>query len=347
MGGTQGIASGRKLGRLVPVLLLSLLGCSGGIRISAQSTLEPVPTATAPASPTPNAPSGPLGSVKNPLVLALPPSTRPGADVLNAGKTLSSLIEKTTGYKVVSVIPPDEGELIRAFGLGNAHIAALSPFGYLLASEEGVVEAALAREQAGNILYGTQFIARREDKYLSYFDDVQSKNVTEASIALAQFQDKKPCWTDARSASGYVVPLGILAGAGIHTREPAFLASHPAVVRAVYTSGICDFGATYVDARAFPGLEDELPDVMHEVQVIWRVPPMIPYETVVFAHGMPIDVRRVLIRAFIDLASDPTGRAALQTLYGFSTMQVVQDSLYADFREAVKDSALDLASLLE
>ena len=285
--------------------------------------------------------------MKNPLVLALPASTRPGADILAAGKTLSALIEKTTGYTIVTVIPPDEKELIHAFGLGNAHIAALSPFGYLLASGEGVAEAALAREQAGSILYGSQFLARREDKFVSSFDEVQSKNLAEAAIALAQFQDKKPCWTDPRSASGYVVPLGILAGAGIHTREPAFLASHPAVVRAVYTSGICDFGATYVDARAFPGLEDELPNVMNEVQVIWRVPPIIPYEIVVFAHGMPVEMRRVLIRAFVDLASDPTGKTALQTLYGFNTMQVAQDSLYADFRKAVKDSALDLASLVE
>jgi ABC-type phosphate/phosphonate transport system substrate-binding protein len=245
------------------------------------------------------------------------------------------------------VLPPSEKELILAFGSGNAHIAALSPFGYLLASQQGAADVAFAREQDGNVLYGAQFIARSDANYLTYFDAVQSKNLSEASIALAQFKDKKPCWTDARSASGYVVPLGILAGAGIQTQAPAFLASHPAVVRAVYTTGICDFGATYVDARAFPGLEDQLPDVMQKVEVIWRVPPIIPYETLAFAHGMPVDVRRVLIRAFVDLTSDTKGKAAMQTLYGFSTMQVVQDSLYADFRKAVKDSGLDLDSLLD
>jgi phosphate/phosphite/phosphonate ABC transporter binding protein len=333
--------------RLFPILLLGLLGCSGWVRIGDQTATEPAPTATALPSPTPYALTGPLGSLKNPLVLALPPSTRPGSDVLDAGKTLSSLLEKATGYKFISVVPPNEKELIHAFGAGNAHIASLSPFAYLLASEQGVAEAALAREQAGAIFYGSQFIARSDAKYLSYFDAVQSKNLSEASIALAQFKDKKPCWTDALSASGFVVPLGILAGAGIQTREPAFLASHPAVVRAVYTAGICDFGATYVDARAFPGLEDELPDVMQKVEVIWRVPPIIPYETLAFAHGMPVDMRRALIRAFVDITADGTGSSAMQTLYGFSTMQVVQDSQYTDFRKAVKDSGLDLASLLE
>jgi phosphate/phosphite/phosphonate ABC transporter binding protein len=339
--------SASRMKRLSPILLLGLVGCSGWVRIGAQPTAAPTATVTTAPTATPDIPTGPLGSEENPLVLALPPSTRPQADVLTAGKTLTSLLEKTTGYTFVSVIPPSEKELIHAFGVGNAHVAALSPFAYLLASQEGSVQAAFARQQDGAVLYGAEFIARDDPNYQTYFDTVQSKNLSEAAIALAQFKDKKPCWTDPRSLSGYVVPLGILVGAGIQTREPAFLASHAAVVRAVYAGGICDFGATYVDARAYPGLEDGLPDVMHKVQVIWRIPPIIPYEMLVFSHGMPVDVRRVLIRAFVDLTADADGSSAMQALYGFSTMHVAEDSLYADFRQAVEDSGLDLASLIE
>ncbi len=311
--------------RLAAVLLLILLGCSGRGGAGAPATTQPPATATAAPTPTAAVPSGPLGSKDNPLVLALPPSTSPQADVLAAGKTLTSLLEKTTGYKFVSVIPPNEKELIDAFGAGNANIAPLTPFGYLLASKQGWVEAAFAREQDGKAFYGAEFIARADASYQTYFDAVQSQNIREASVALSQFKDKKPCWTDRRSASGYVVPLGILAAAGIQTREPAFLASHPAVVRAVYAGGICDFGAAYVDARAYPSLEDQLPDVMHKVEVIWQIPPIIPYETLVFSQGMPVDMRRVLTRAFVDLTSDPDGSSAMQALYGFSTMQVAQE----------------------
>jgi ABC-type phosphate/phosphonate transport system substrate-binding protein len=332
---------------LFAILLLGALGCSGGVEPSTQPISEGTATPTAIPSMTPNSPSGPPGSVKNPIVLALPPSTRPEEEVLNAGRTLRSLLERTTGYAVVSAIPPSETELIRAFGSGGAHIAAFSPFAYLLASQEGVAEAAFAREQDGNVLYGSQFIARIDAQYRSHFDPVQAADIAEATIALAQFNDKKPCWTDARSASGYVVPLGVLAGAGVRTQAPAFLAGHAAVVRAVYTSGICDFGATYVDARAFPGLEDQLPDVMRKVEVIWRIPPIIPYETLAFARGMPVDVRRVLIRAFVDLTADAAGIAAMQTLFGFSSMRVAEDSLYEDFRKAVRDSGLVLTSLME
>jgi len=335
--------------RFFPILLFSLLGCSGWLGIGAEPTPPPTPMATATVLPTltPNVPSGPLGTEKNPLVLALPPSTRLQPDVVSAGKTLSSLLENTTGYTFVSVIPPDEKTLIQAMGAGNAHIASLTPFGYVLASQERTAEAALAREQDGSIFYGAQFIARSDADYTTYFDPVQAKNLSEAAIALAQFKDKKPCWTDQRSPSGYLVPLGILAGAGIQTREPAFLASHPAVVRAVYAGGICDFGATYVDARLYAGLEDQLPDVTRKVDIIWRIPPIIPYETLVLGRGVPADVRRVLTRAFVDLMLDATGKSAMQALYGYSAVQVAQEGQYADFRKAVEDSGLDLSSLIE
>jgi len=333
--------------RVFPILLLVLLGCSGGLQGGAQPTLEPLPTATVLPTLTPNVPSGPLGSEENPLVLALPPLTRPEPDVVTAGKTLTALLATRTGYSFVSVIPPDEQELIHALGSGNAQIAALSPFGYVMASEQGAAQAALAREQEGNVFYGAQFIARSDADYKTYYDPVQSKNLSEAPTALAQFADKKPCWTDQRSPSGYVVPLGILEAAGIQTREPAFLASHPAVVRAVYAGGICDFGATYVDARLYPGLEDQLPDVAKKVEVIWRIPPIIPYETLVLGRGVPSDVRRVITRAFIDLMADEQARSAMQTLYGFSSMQVVEDGQYADFVKAVRDSGVDVQLLIQ
>ena len=55
----------------------------------------------------------------------------------------------------------------------------------------------------------------RRAKYLSYFDPVEEANTAEAAVALAQFANKKPCWTDQLSPSGYVVPLGMLKQAGV------------------------------------------------------------------------------------------------------------------------------------
>ena len=329
--------------RLLPLVLLGLLACTLPLVGSQDAAPTEVPTFI----PTASLPEAKLGTEKNPLILALGPSTQPKPDVLAAGKTLTSLLEKATGDKFVSVIPPDETELVKAFGMKNAHIGVLSPAGYLLASGQGYVEAAFSRQQAGNIFYGAQFIVRNDAGFIPYFDPIKDENSENASIALAQFNDKKPCWTDEHSPSGYIVPLGFLNNAGVQTRTPAFLASHPAVVRAIYAGGICDFGVTYIDARAYPGLEDEYPDVLKKVVVIWRIPPIIPYDSLVFIHGMDEDQRRSLIRAFVDIMATEQGKGAMQTLYGFDAMQVVQDSQYEDFRKAVKSSGLDISTLLK
>ena len=61
-----------------------------------------------------------------------------------------------------------------------------------------------------------------------------------------------------------MVPLGLLNDAHIEIRPPAFLAGHVAVVRAIEAAGICDFGATYIDARTYPGLEDQYPDLYED-----------------------------------------------------------------------------------
>ena len=281
------------------------------------------------------------------VLLSLAPSARATQEVLDAGSLLQARLEKATGYKIVTVVPPDESDLVKAFQIGNAHIGVLSPFAYLLASQDGSVEAAFARQRDGALFYGSQFVVGSDSGFISYFDPLQDENTAKAEDALAQFRDKKPCWTDQYSPSGYVVPLGYLAGANVSTREPAFLAGHPDVVRAIYAGGICDFGATYIDARAYPGLQDRYPDVMKKVQVVWRIPPIIPYETLVLAHGMNVDMRRALTRAFVDLMSTQDGNTAMQTLYGLDAMQVVQDSQYEDFRKVVAASGLNLNTLIK
>ena len=50
---------------------------------------------------------------------------------------------------------------------------------------------------------------------------------------------------------------------------------------------------------------------MERVIVIWRIPAMIPYENISLANTLPIEMRRVLQRAFIDLMLTPEGKAAI------------------------------------
>jgi len=334
--------------RLLLLLLVGIYGC--GLKNSPHATASPAPIVaivtptTTPLAPVPTAA---LGDVKNPLILALAPAPRLDANALNASKVLIAHLEKSTGYQLNTIAPTSETDLINRFENGDAHIGVLSPFGYLLASENGSVDAAFARQQGGSAFYGAQFIVRNDAGFLPYFDSVKNENTADVSSALAQFQNKKPCWADQLSPSGYVVPLGFLNEAGVQTDDPAFVAGQPTVVRAVYAQGVCDFGATYIDARTYPGLEDAFPDVLTKVIVVWRTPNIIPYDTLVFASNMDNDIRRILIRAFVDAIDTPDGSSAMQTLYGMDAMQVAQDGQYQDFRKVVKASGLDLKNLVK
>ena len=176
----------------------------------------------------------------------------------------------------LTVIPPTEQILVEAFDKDNAHIGSLSPYGYLLARENDSVTAILAKVRDGQTFYGAQILANRENDFTSYYDKTRDENTADAAIALKQFEEKKACWSDTVSPSGYVVPFGYLNQAGVQIGSGAFLAGQPSVVRAVYVDDICDFGATYVDARLYPGLEDELPDAGRRLVVIWRVPAPVP-----------------------------------------------------------------------
>lgn len=247
----------------------------------------------------------------------------------------------------MTVIPNSEALLVEAFANGNAHIASLSPYGLVLARGDNSVTALLARVREGQTFYGAQIIFNRNNNFTAYYDPARDENTVDAVTALKQFQEKKACWSDEVSPSGYVVPLGLLGQAQVQPRSAAFLDGQPNVVRAVYADDICDFGATFIDARTSPILEADYPDVMDRVVVVWRIPAIIPYETITMAASLPFEMRRVVQRAFIDLMLTPEGKSAMQTVYGFDEIQPVEDSAYDAFIAHVNASGLDVLSLIE
>ncbi len=334
--------------KLLLTILLLLSACN--FPILREQTATPAPTVAPVSTLVPNIPLQPTpqpGTDANPLILALTPSAHPSADVVSAGQLLAAQLQALTGYTIVTVAPASEVDLVQAFSLGNAHIGALSPFGYALAYENGNINAALASARNGQVLYGAQFIARADQGFKSYFDPARNENTADMFKALSQFNDKKPCWSDMASPSGYVVPLGFLNQAGVQVSTPAFVEGQAPVVRAVYGKGICDFGATYIDARALPALESDYPDVMEKVTVIWRIPPIIPYEQIVFASSLTPEMKSTLLRAFIDFAGTPEGKAAVQKVYGLDVLQPAEDRQYKDFITYVDKSGIDLHALLK
>ncbi len=336
-----------KMKKLLLVLTLAILGCVSPINLTlggATPTPTPIqesaPTTTPPATPEP-------GTEKNPLILALGVSAHPGSQLIDSGEVIAAYLEARTGYRIVTIVPPTENALVEALDKGNAHIASLSPFAYLLARENDSVTAIMASVHSDQVSYGAQFIANRKKDFISYYDAERGENTAEAATALKQFEGRKPCWSDSVSPSGYIVPFGVLNQAQVTTRDGAFIESQPSVVRAVYAYDICDFGATFIDARELPALEFDYADVMDRVVVIWRVPNVIPYENISLSNSLPLEMRRVIQRAFVDLMLTPEGKSAIQTVYGIDELKIAEDAMYTDFALYVKASGLDLSGLIE
>jgi phosphonate transport system substrate-binding protein len=287
-----------------------------------------------------------LGLVENPIILALPPSAN-SADQIAAARYLADQFTKRTGYAVVTVVPDSYSALVDALANGNAHIALLTPYAYTLAYQQGSVYAALATLKEGDDAYGAQFIASRDGGFKSFVDPVTGNNTAEAREALLQFTDKKPCWSDETSPSGYVIPAGYLLANNITTRPAAFVEGHPTVVRSLYAQGICDFGGTYIDARKFPSLEDEFPDLMEKVILVWRIPEIIPYDLFSFSSKMPQGMRNLFNDQILALMQTTEGFAAFQTAYQIEALRPENDAFYQDFRTYVEASGVDVHNLLD
>jgi len=291
-------------------------------------------------------PTAELGLAENPLILALSPSANSQAQI-DAAKAIASQFTERTGYTVVTIVPDSYTALVEALGKGNAHIVLLDPYAYELAYQRGWVSASYAvlKEEEGT--YGAQFLATRKGGFTSYFDEVSGENTDEAAVALAQFAGKKPCWSDETSPSGYVIPLGYLNKNQIVTKPPAFVEGHPTVVRSLYASGICDFGATYIDARKFPSLEDAFPDLIEQVIVVWQIPPIIPYDVLAFSTNMPQAMRDLFTSLIPAMMQTEAGKAAFKTAYDIDALAPANDGYYEEFRTYVDASGVDLTTLIK
>jgi len=328
------------------IIFVFIMSCSLSQVSIPPATETPAPIITPTDTAPPPLPKPELGQPENPLILALAPAAN-NQEQIEAAKVLAAQFKERTGYTVVTVIPDSYSALVDSLDKGNAHIVILAPLAYELAYQKGLVNATFAILKDGRTTYGAQFIASRKGGFKSYFDAASQTNTAEAPEALAQFAGKKPCWSDETSPSGYILPLGYLNKNQIQTSPAAFVQGQPTVVRSVYVGGICDFGATYVDARKFPSLEDQYPDLMEQVIVVWQIPEIIPYSVLALSTNMPQPMRDLFRNIIPAVMQTDAGKAAFKSAYAIEELLPVNDADYASFHEYVNESRLALPTLVK
>jgi phosphonate transport system substrate-binding protein len=342
----------KSLHMLFAVMAIVVLAVSACAPATPAPTEAPVvePTAVPPtAIPEPTAtPIPELGSAENPLIMALAPSATT-QELQTGGQAIADKLSELTGYTITVTVPTNYAAMIEAMGAGNAHIGWLAPVQYIVAHGKGYADVGLATVRNGSNHYGLQYVANTAAGFTSYYDAATGTDTADAKTALAQFADKKPCWTDPLSASGYILPAGILKANEIKTKAGAWVQGHPTVIKSVYLSSkgeICDFGATFIDARS--NVVADFPDVNDKVQIIWVSDPFIPNDNVSYAANVPAEVREKLTQALLDLASTEEGITLLKNGgYSIQGLEVVDDTFYDDFRVYLEASGVDPTSLFK
>ncbi len=309
---------------------------------TAEYTLTPLPTRTA----TPQ----PQGTDQNPLVLGI---VSPDSDpkILAAASEVAASVQQVTGYVIKAQAYLSYDDLISEMSLKHVQIAFLPPLTYLYANELGFAEVGMLTNHFGVFQYGSRFFANTAGSFTSYYDPASDRATADAATALKQFQGKVPCWVDQASPSGYVVPLGLLRSNDIQVNDSAFLTSPVGVIRALYITGICDFGATFAttgDPRTSPAVNQDLTDVLNRVLVIYQTDAIIPSTNLSFHPMVNPEIREDLTFGFKDLVKDAQGQATLSTAvnYEIVDLKVVDDSTYDPFRSLVDAAGVDLAKMI-
>jgi phosphonate transport system substrate-binding protein len=234
---------------------------------------------------------------------------------------------------------------------GHIHFAWLPPVTYLYANQRGFADARLISNHFGVYQYGVQFLANANSGYQIYFDPQQGQNVADASTALAQFSGKTPCLLEPDSVSGYLVPLAYLTENNVDWNEPLLLRSYTGIVRAIYITGICDFGVTFAisgDPRTSSSVQQDLTDSIQRVPVIWRSDAVIPNLGLAFLPDVPSNIQANIEFALLDLTLTNEGKQLLSTAndYEIQELKSIDDQYYQRFRELLALTNRDLRDLI-
>ena len=341
---------------LVTVLVMSMLVLSACAKATMAPTEAPAaPAATeAPAAPAATEAPKPLGTADNPIIIALAPSAT-AEQLTVGGDAIAKFMKDETGLEYKVIIPNSYTALIEAMASGNAQVGFMPTFAYLLAKQAGAADVKLVVVRNGSDFYGAQFVANVAMGFTPYFDPETNKDTADAATALAQFNGKRPCFTDPLSTSGYIIPGGLLKQYGVDYLTPASVQGHPQVIQALYSGVdtskdppagyICDFGATYIDARTSDKVHA---DVMDKIVVIWRTDNIIPNDNISFASNMPADIGDKVQAGFLAMSDSDQGKEILKNAgYEIQGLKVAEDSFYDAFRAALQASGLDITTMVK
>lgn len=182
--------------------------------------------------------------------------------------------------------------VIEALRAGQADLAGLGPFSYVVAADSGVEITPL-----GAVVDSLD----EEPGYVSYGIANPDSGITD----IADFAGKNVCFVDPTSTSGFLFPSAGLLDAGIDPEtgvEPVMAGSHDGSALSV-ADGTCDAGFAY-DTMVDVTLVESGQMEEGAVETVWESE-VIPGSPYVVNNALPQDLQAELQRIWTDLLNVP------------------------------------------
>ncbi len=340
---------------VILIIFTALSACQYGSSTLSTPTTTQSPTVISTSTITATAESQaetpePPGTANNPLVISFI-SEKLDPKVKVNGDKVAEQLSQLTGYKIESEVSPTYDWTLKGMADGAVHMAWLPPLTYIYANQQGFARVVLLSNHFGVYKYGTQFLANASSGLRSYFDPVRNQDIGDTLNSLSQLKGKQPCWVDPSSSSGYLLAAGLLKLNNIPVKDGIFLLSHTSVVRALYITGICDFGVTYAlagDPRTAAAVQQDLPDALDKVTILWISDPVIPNYCLALLPSLPDDMQKKISQGMLELVKTDEGKAALTAAnnYDIQDFKAASDADYDPLLKMVNVMGISLDTML-
>ncbi|QEM08983.1 phosphate/phosphite/phosphonate ABC transporter substrate-binding protein [Mucilaginibacter rubeus] len=297
------------------LILLCTLLVSGGCRDSADLDANGIP---------------------HKLIVTLYGSDDPGA-LKGAIKPFQHYLEKKLGMPIEFIYTTDYTSVIEALRAKKTHIAYLSPFSYVLASQKHDI---------------TPIITTGEDGKQSMYHSTIFTNIRTGINSIADLKKRSKnitlCFADPASTSGHLIPRAYLTTIGLNPdknvfKETIFAGNHVASVLAA-ASGKVDVGCA---ATEF-GLEiAERKGLVKadQIKVLWQSKPIVG-SPIVVRNDLNKELVKKIQNLYVNLAKDEPGiflpyMKLLHSQPERYSYMTVQDSMYNGIR-AIASGIKDL-----
>lgn len=288
------------------LLALGLAACSGS-------------AGAAPGSDAPSDAKSGYAIDENTLVFGVVPDS---VDTETNYQPLMDYIAKETGKKVEYHESTDYAALIEASIAGKVDVASFSGFTYITATNNGAK------------LTPISSIVTKEGQEPGYYSMAIAPKDSAIST-IEDFKGKKVCFVDPSSTSGYLFPTYNLIKAGIDPEKdiaPVFAGKHDVSVTKTGEGTECEAGFA----------EDSEVAKSDKVKVIAKT--MVPGAPLVYANGLPDDVKKKLVDSLAEITIDDIIKAGITSADSdafratFYATKPVDDKYYDVIRDICKQT---------